>query len=74
MLAIIGKKQDYLRIAPTTGTADNLNQTGIISYEENQENYLYLPESLPERTVNSKYQAKLEPQHLWPYAKISLVA
>ena len=40
------RKQDYLRISPITGTADNLNRTGIISYEvNNQANYLYLPES-----------------------------
>ena len=30
------RKQDYLRIAPTTGTANNLNQGGnIISFESN---------------------------------------
>ena len=40
------RKQDYIKISPTTGTADNLNRTGIISYKvNNQANYLYLPES-----------------------------
>ena len=40
------KKQDYIKVAPTTGTADNLNRTGIISFEvNNQANFLYLPES-----------------------------
>ena len=39
------QKQDYLRIAPTTGTANNLNQGGnIISFESNNHaNFLYLP-------------------------------
>ena len=41
------RKQDYLRIAPTTGTANNLNQGGnIISFESNNHaNFLYLPGS-----------------------------
>ena len=41
------QKQDYLRIAPTTGTANNLNQGGnIISFESNNHiNFLYLPGS-----------------------------
>ena len=41
------RKQDYLRIAPTTGTANNLNQGGnIISSESNNHaNFLYLPGS-----------------------------
>ena len=42
------RKQDYLRIAPTTGTTNNLNQGGnIISFESNNHaNFLYLPEAL----------------------------
>ena len=41
------RKQDYLRIAPTTGTANNLNQGGnIISFESNNHaNFLYLARS-----------------------------
>ena len=41
------RKQDYIRIAPTTGTANNLNQSGnTISFEvNNQANFLYLPEA-----------------------------
>ena len=41
------RKQDYLRIAPTTGTANNLNQGGsVVSFElNNHANFLYLPES-----------------------------
>ena len=40
------RKQDYIKVSPTTGTAGNLNRTGIISFEvNNQANYLYLPES-----------------------------
>ena len=41
------RKQDYLRIAPTTGTAGNLNQGGnVVSFElNNHANFLYLPES-----------------------------
>ena len=41
------RKQDYLRISPTTGTANNLNQGGnIISFESNNRaNFLYLPGS-----------------------------
>ena len=42
------RNKDYLRIAPTTGTANNLNQGGnIISFESNNHtNFLYLPEAL----------------------------
>ena len=41
------RKQDYLRIAPTTGTANNLNQGGnVVSFEvNNHANFLYLPEA-----------------------------
>lgn len=41
------KKQDYLKIAPTTGTAGNLNTGGnAISFEvNNQANYLFLPDA-----------------------------
>ena len=55
------RKQDYLKIAPTTGTADNLNRTGIISYEvNNQANYLYLPESFLYCEFNLSNQAGTE--------------
>ena len=42
------RKQDYLRIAPTTGTANNLNQGGnIISFESNNHaNFFIYPEAL----------------------------
>lgn len=41
------KKQDYIKIAPTTGTANNLNAAGnTISFEvNNQANYLFLSEA-----------------------------
>ena len=44
-ISYIRPKQDYLRIAPTTGTANSLNQgCNIISFESNNHaNYLYLP-------------------------------
>ena len=52
------RKQDYLKIAPTTGTANNLNRTGIISYEvNNQANFLYLPESFLYCEFNLSNQA-----------------
>ena len=40
-------KQDYLRIAPITGTANNLYQgVNIIAFElNNHANFLYLPGS-----------------------------
>jgi len=41
------RKQDYLRISPNTGTANNLNNCGnLVAYEiNNYENFLYYPES-----------------------------
>ena len=40
------KKEDYIKISPTTGTIDRLNKSGNISFEvNNQESFLYLPES-----------------------------
>ena len=55
------RKQDYLRIAPTTGTADNLNRTGVISFEiNNQANYLYLPECFLYCEFNLSNQAGTE--------------
>jgi hypothetical protein len=40
------KKEDYICVAPTTGSAQRLNDNGAIMFElNNQESYLFLPES-----------------------------
>ena len=53
------RKQDYLRIAPTTSTANNLNQGGnIISFESNNHaNFLYLPGSFDYCEFHTSNQA-----------------
>ena len=40
------KKEDIIKVAPVTGTDTRYNSSGTIAFElNNQESYLYLPES-----------------------------
>ena len=51
------RKQDYLRISPTTGTANNLNG-GCITFEiNNHSNYLFYPDSFIYCKFNISNQA-----------------
>ena len=70
LIAYNRKKMDYIRVAPSTGTSDYANTSGLINFEmNNQQYFLYLPEAfiycefdLVKRTTGSTTGTRLQPK------------